>query len=72
MKENGGPAFPYNFETKEFSHGQEGMSLRDYFAVHALNGYLLSWADSDVRLKSRAEIAREAYLYADAMLEARK
>jgi hypothetical protein len=44
-----------------------GMTLRDYFAAKAMQAYMsdpnMTWADS--------EIAREAYVMADAMLEAR-
>lgn len=32
-KDNGGTAFPYN----QHSNGCDGMSLRDYFAIHAPN-----------------------------------
>jgi hypothetical protein len=43
------------------------MTLRDYFAAKAMQAYMsdpnMTWADS--------EIAREAYVMADAMLEAR-
>jgi|LakMenEpi03Aug12_release.lakeMendotaPanAssembly.Ray.scaffolds.fasta_scaffold476796_2 hypothetical protein len=44
-----------------------GMTLRDYFAAKAMQAYMsdpnMTWSDS--------EIAREAYVMADAMLEAR-
>jgi hypothetical protein len=76
---NGGPAFPFVDSASPLEH--PGMSLRDYFAVHA----------SDADLKAQADILREAqrkqygaailpdnwtalarYMHADAMLEARK
>lgn len=78
-RDNGGPAFP--FVDSASPHEHQGMSLRDYFAVHA----------SDADLKAQADILREdqrkqygapilpdnwtslaRYMHADAMLEARK
>ena len=47
---------------------QNGMSLRDYFAGQALAGIT---GDPSVEDMDQNEIARAAYLYADAMLEAR-
>jgi hypothetical protein len=53
-----------------FPHGgfmqQEGMTLRDYFAGQALTGII-------ARLDRVAVYtAKDAYIYADAMLEARR
>lgn len=62
----GGPAFPVTV-TNEGDTGSRGMSLRDWFAGMAMQGFLASgiidwrptqWADS-------------AYIVADAMLAAR-
>ena len=82
-KDNGGPAFPCDelLDQSGTVHRSEGMSLRDYFAVHA----------SDADLKAQADILREdqrkqcglpilpdnwttlaRYMHADAMMEARK
>ena len=82
-QDNGGPAFPCDDLLDQYGtvHRSEGMSLRDYFAVHA----------SDVDLKAQADFLREdqrkqygspilpdnwtvlaRYMHADAMLEARK
>ena len=82
-QDNGGPAFPCDELLDQYGtvHRSEGMSLRDYFAVHA----------SDADLKAQADFLREAqrkqygaailpdnwtalarYMHADAMLEARK
>jgi hypothetical protein len=79
-KDNGGPAFPTSDPNYEQRYAGEGMSLRDYFAVHA--GY------EDV--KAQAEVIRmelinagdggilpdgwhckARYMHADAMLKAR-
>ncbi len=60
---NGGPAFPaHHFDMAD---GEHGMTLRDYFAAKAMQGLM------DAAMSS-PEIAHEAYVMADAMLEARK
>ena len=66
MKPDGGPAFP--FVLKENGAGEPGMSLRDYFAAHALTGILAAPG----ALPNKVKVAVWAYEYADAMLEARK
>lgn len=69
-KETSGPAF----QTKGpvMSSDVQGMSLRDYFAARAMQGWLTTYADdvasSDVRSSPVAEFA---YRIADAMLKAR-
>lgn len=46
------------------------LSLRDYFAAHALTGWLAAQGDAFCITKESAKsIARSAYLLADAMLE---
>ena len=70
-KDDGGPAFPISFETwDKISESSEpvsvfnyGMSLRDWFAGQYLCGLC--------ELDSFAGAANDAYLLADAMLEAR-
>lgn len=63
-KDTGGPAFPFWSDSDGLAQ-YAGMTLRDYFAVKALD-----------RLMARGvtmEIAAEyAYKYADAMLKARE
>lgn len=76
-KNNGGPAFPRPFSKDETYaderiEAQDGMTLRDYFAAKAMQGLNSSngptwFADSDV-----PEMARRAYLMADAMIKARE
>ncbi|CAB4156112.1 hypothetical protein UFOVP673_40 [uncultured Caudovirales phage] len=73
---DGGPAFPcevyicpQDTEPSKFS----GMSLRDWFAGQALNGYLASWSDdSDPIFFEPCHTAKTSYAYADAMLAARE
>lgn len=68
-RENGGPAFP---RPEAFGSGftreksQEGMTLRDYFAAVALR-------NQDIENTiSYAELARRAYMIADAMIAERR
>ena len=69
--ETGGPAFPILAEQADDGWAHVGMSLRDYFAAKAMAGELaspsLSWGEG-----MAAQVARNAYAMADAMLEARK
>jgi hypothetical protein len=50
----------------------EGMTLRDYFAAKALQGYLASCPQEVEPVEFSVQISRDSYLIADAMLEARK
>ena len=64
----GGPAYPTNQYANGISpngHSQ-GMTLRDYFAAKAMQVFLASDGTS------MGEDAQDAYMVADAMLEARK
>lgn len=62
-KELGGPAFPVDREFK-------GMTLRDYFAAHALGG-MQARDTYDAGQQTPQQRAALAYLDADAMLAAR-
>jgi hypothetical protein len=64
-REDGGSAFAaIGVSPAGDIYHQEGMSLRDYFAAHALAGVLASGPhDCDEH-----GIVRDAYLFADAML----
>ena len=66
--DDGGPAFPVPNDAN--TNGQEGMSLRDWFAGHALEGYM-SILDSRNN-PDYQEDATFMYQLADAMLIARK
>lgn len=64
---NGGPAFPAQWDDKD----NEGMTLRDWFAGHALAGYFAyKWAEH----QNTADIDTAIYIYkmADAMIAARE
>jgi len=76
---NGGPAFPILKKWQADEYGKaantgyeasvidEGMSLRDYFAAKAMQGYLNECYDMD-----HTSRARFSYDLADAMLKARQ
>lgn len=73
-KEDGGNAFPLPCSATidgGVHWGEEGMTLRDYFAAKAMQGMIATHVDSS-DYPSRSTIANLAYEYADAMLEARK
>lgn len=60
------PSFPITDATNVY---HMGMTLRDYFAGKALCGLM---ADPDVLGLYPHEYAQQAYICADAMMEARK
>ena len=78
---NGGPAFPVSdpFGVKcppneaEALRLQQGMTLRDYFAAKALQGFAAHLGGATKRGNETGPEAnaRLAYEYADAMLKAR-
>lgn len=65
MSNTGGPAFPINVDSEMTCLG---MTLRDYFAAKAMQGFASNLGPG-VTFNSRAEIA---YQWADAMLKARE
>ena len=65
-KNDGGPAFPHGDPTHG---GEDGMTLRDYFAGRAMQSYLL---DKDRDSFTFEQWAQASYEMADAMLKARK
>ena len=64
---DGGPAFPVPNDANVNS--QAGMSLRDYFAGHALAGVL---SDSTWQLCDMDRVSARCYAAADAMIKARE
>jgi len=65
---NNPPAFPsFDYITQEGRENPKGMTLRDYFAAKAMQGFQQEWVydNSD-------EIASKAYALADAMLMERE
>lgn len=72
----GGSAFPkagHEFSEMEWvpSAAESGMTLRDYFAAKALQGFIASEQPGDEEFLTIDMYARDAYKYADAMLKAR-
>lgn len=64
---NGGPAYP--------TQGYEGLTVRDYFAAKAMQGWLASYPESNqhpVVTHRENMVAELSYLMADAMLKARE
>lgn len=76
IKDHGGPAFPTTPENGAYS-GQQGMTLRDYFATHA-SAEDIATQVSVLRVRSEFGvlpddyIVKARYMHADAMLKARK
>ena len=67
QKNNGGPAFPGLYV------GEPGMTLRDWFAGQALAGICAPlYDDESPTIWKHREFAKGAYMFADAMLAARK
>ena len=64
----GGPAFPSHGSMGEVSH--EGMTLRDYFAAKAMQGFMAN--KSNPMHYHGEEDGQWAYMIADAMLKARE
>ena len=69
--ETGGPAFPLQSIGPDFAPGYAGMSLRDYFAVKAMQG-LLAQSCGTALGSDLIHGAQYAYQMADAMLKARE
>lgn len=75
-KNNGGAAFPredYQCNGANGSLGQEGMSLRDYFAAKAISNMPPpdDYCGDEETKKSYRKWANKAYRMADAMIKAR-
>ena len=73
-KDTGGPAFPTESAQQTGTHTwhYEGMTLRDYFAAKALQGYMVGLKPAqDIGPDMQDRIADGMYSMADAMLRAR-
>lgn len=71
---NNEPAFPLQSIGPDFAPGWAGMTLRDYFAAKAMQGWLASFpehVEASTAEKSCHVTARLAYTIADAMMKAR-
>ena len=71
---NGGPAFPVVADAEMQNKAWGGMSLRDYFAAKALAAMIgqPNKHQENCGKKAVPTLAKFAYEYADAMLEARE
>ena len=82
---DGGPAYPtegYDHPNHGYIFGSPGMTIRDYFAAAALQGWLSGPCQGDILddyldddkafAEHQAIVARSCYGYADAMLAARE
>jgi hypothetical protein len=71
--DTGGPAFPQQVQVAaDESTWFEGVTLRDYFAAKAMQGFIASPRGTpDGNNATDSYYARVSYLMADAMLKAR-
>ena len=69
---DGGSAFPVVFEHEEATAECHGMSLRDYFAAAALQGFCANQRWNPIESIHFANLAEDAFIAADAMLKARE
>ena len=65
---NNKSAFPWTVDDGATVKGEKGMTLRDYFAAKAMQGFA-AYIGPSMTFESRAKIA---YEWADAMLKARQ
>lgn len=65
MKDDGGSAFPVPSDDSRL----QGMSLRDYFAAKAMQGFASN--PTFVEIIDYAYVAKHSYKWADAMLKER-
>lgn len=76
-KDNGGSAFPWqevmiDGDGNSWSNQREGLSVRDYIAIKAMQGMTSNPGMWDLINERNAEaLSVDAYLMADAMLKAR-
>lgn len=77
MMNDGGPAFPVtNEQSDDGLSASKGMSLRDFFAAGAMQGWLASWPRPAPHpgkcLNASRDIATWSYAIADAMIAERE
>lgn len=65
----GGPAFPAH---PSAMGDHDGMTLRDYFAAKAMQGFITNIDPGEERLIDVPQLAKSAYSIADTMLKARE
>lgn len=79
-RDDGGPAFPQTLTPNGNPIGDEiadagGLSIRDYFAAKAMAAIIACPHDvtiAGVKAVGEAVVSKTAYVFADAMLAARK
>jgi hypothetical protein len=69
MQDKNTPAFPIS--GSQYRH-TEGMTLRDYFAAKAMQGFIQYSAAKGIYTPPDNELASTAYQLADAMLKRRE
>jgi hypothetical protein len=67
--DTGGPAFPGLHPSSECRYKEDGMTLRDYFAAKAMQGFMAN-KSNPMHYQPETD-AQWAYMIADAMLKAR-
>ena len=71
-KNDGGPAFPVDMDFENYHTKSEGMSLRDYIAVAAMQQAMLSPTRAGTPMSEILRtVSKAAYQFADAMLAER-
>lgn len=68
---NGGPAFSTLDVAGGAALSDGRLSVWDWFAGNAMQGYLAAFSGPDVRMPTPEEVVRDVTRYADAMLAAR-
>jgi hypothetical protein len=74
-QETGGPAFPTVDANRPEDYGTYGITMRDYFAAKApsyTEKWFIKYCQNRGYISEAKTIADWSYVYADAMLEARK
>jgi hypothetical protein len=66
----GGPAFPTTKPLEHWGDPNQGMTLRDYFAAKAMQGFMAN-KSNPMHYQPETD-AQWAYMIADAMLKARE
>lgn len=71
-QDDGGAAFPCHTNPRPgfLANAPQGMTMRDYFAAKAMQGFMSTFVEGDILQPDN--VAKVAYECADAMLLARK
>ena len=69
---DGGHAFPTLFIEPDYGSGYRGMTLRDYFAAAALQGFCANQNSFPTKNEHFANLAEDSFKAADAMLKAKE